>query len=151
MLYDRKWVLSVVADKAKAQFSQLLFKGYDEWSKLFNKFNWNKDRLSTFYCDLNSSKQDFCELWNVCQLVSSSKQDFCELWSLWQLVSSLSYGNAGVKNRFSVNGDILVENLKETCPFCSTSSLSFNHMWCVARFGSICTTWKTWKTSMEEC
>ena len=25
------------------------------------------------------------------------------------------------------------------------------HMWCVARFGTICMIWKTWKTSMEDC
>ena len=25
------------------------------------------------------------------------------------------------------------------------------HLWCVARFCTICTIWKTWKTPMEEC
>lgn len=38
-IYDRKWVLLVVADKAKVQFSQLCFKASDEWSELFNNFN----------------------------------------------------------------------------------------------------------------
>ena len=28
---------------------------------------------------------------------------------------------------------------------------TFQSMWCVARFGTICTILKTWKTRMEEC
>ena len=33
-IYDRKWVLLVVADKAKVQFLQLCFKACDEWAKI---------------------------------------------------------------------------------------------------------------------
>ena len=29
--------------------------------------------------------------------------------------------------------------------------LRYFYVWCVTRFGTICTIWKTWKTPMEEC
>ena len=65
ILYHRKWISIVVADKAKVQFSQLCFKASDEQSELFNKFNWNKDRRDTFYYDLIGSKRELCQLWSA--------------------------------------------------------------------------------------
>ena len=97
ILFDREWVSAAVADKAKVQFSSLCFKASDEWLELFNRFDWNKDRLDVFYYNIIGSKQEFCELWAVCQMIFI-----------------LSHGNASVESGFSVNGDILVENLKET-------------------------------------
>ena len=60
ILYDRRWVSSVLSDKAKIQLSRQCFNAPDEWSELFNKFKWNKDRFDTFYYDLIGSKQDYC-------------------------------------------------------------------------------------------
>ena len=42
-----------------------------------------------------------------------SKEEFKEIWSVFQIAFILSHGNAPVKSGFSVNVDMLVENLKE--------------------------------------
>ena len=42
-----------------------------------------------------------------------SKEEFKEIWSVFQIVFILSHGNAPVESGFSVNADMLVENLKE--------------------------------------
>ena len=97
MLFDGNWVSSVIADQAKAQFAKLCYKASDEWSELFNDFDWNKDRLDAFYYKTIGTKEEFRELWSVCQMAFI-----------------LSHGNASVESGFSVNGDMLVENLKET-------------------------------------
>ena len=96
ILYDRKWISSVLFDKAKVQFSQLWFKTSDEWSELFNKFNRNRDRFDEFYYDLVASNQEFCERWSV-----------------FLLFLIISHGNVVAGSEFYVNRDILVLNLKE--------------------------------------
>ena len=42
-----------------------------------------------------------------------SKEEFKEIWSFFQIVFAQSHGNACVQSGFSVNTDMLVENLKE--------------------------------------
>ncbi|KFM82820.1 hypothetical protein X975_20301, partial [Stegodyphus mimosarum] len=43
-----------------------------------------------------------------------NNSDFKELWNVVKLVLILSHGNATVESGFSVNNDMLVENLQET-------------------------------------
>ena len=62
----------------------------------FHKLVWNKERLDIFY-----------------HKAIGSKEEFKEIWSVFQIVFSLSHGNARVESGFSVNADMLVENLKE--------------------------------------
>ena len=96
ILFERKWLSAVVADKAKAQFSQLCSRASEEWLQIFTSFVWNKERLDIFY-----------------HKAIGSKEEFKEIWSVFQIVFSLSHGNARVESDFSVNADMLVENLKE--------------------------------------
>ena len=63
---------------------------------MFKSFDWNKERLDVFY-----------------HKAIGSKEEFKEIWSVFQLVFILSHGNACVESGFSVNADMLVENLKE--------------------------------------
>ena len=48
ILFERKWLSAVVADKAKAQSSQLCSQSSEEWLQLFTSFNWNKECLDVF-------------------------------------------------------------------------------------------------------
>ena len=64
---------------------------------MFTSFDWNKERLDVFYH----------------KLIIGSKEEFKKIWSVFQIVFILSHGNARVESGFSVNADMLVENLKE--------------------------------------
>ena len=48
ILFERKWLSAVVADKAKAQFSQLCSRASEEWLQMFTSFDWNKELLDVF-------------------------------------------------------------------------------------------------------
>ena len=96
ILFERKWLSAVVAAKVKAQLSQLCSRASEEWLQMFTSFDWNKERLDVFYHE-----------------VIGSKEEFKEIWSVFQIAFILSHRNARVESGFSVNGDILVENLKE--------------------------------------
>ena len=63
---------------------------------MFTSFDWNKERLDSFY-----------------HKVIRSKEEFKDIWSVFQIVFILSYGSARIESGFSVNADMLVENLKE--------------------------------------
>ena len=79
ILFERKWLSAVVADKAKAQFSQLCSRASEGWLQMFTSFDWNKGRLDVFY-----------------HKAIGSKEEFKEIWSVFQIVFVLSHGNAQV-------------------------------------------------------
>ena len=56
ILFKRKWLSAVVADKAKAQFSQLYSRASEGWLQMFTSFDWNKERLDVFYHKAIGSK-----------------------------------------------------------------------------------------------
>ena len=61
-----------------------------------HKFDWNKERLDVFDHKAIGSKEEFKEIWGV-----------------FLIVFILSHGNARVESGFSVNADMLVENLNK--------------------------------------
>ena len=63
---------------------------------MFASFDWNKEPLNVFY-----------------HKAIGSKEEFKEIWSVFQIIFILSHGNACVESGFSVNTDLLMENLKE--------------------------------------
>ena len=63
---------------------------------MFTSFDWNKGHLDVFF-----------------HKTIRSKEEFKEIWSFFQIVFAQSHGNACVQSGFSVNTDMLVENLKE--------------------------------------
>ena len=73
-----------------------MFSSTEEWLQMFTSFDCNKERLDVFY-----------------HKAIGSKEGFKEIWSVLQIVFILSQGNARVESGFSVNADMLIENLKE--------------------------------------
>ena len=94
VLSDNGKITSVTADRAKDQFSSFL-KG-DSNKECLQAFSRDNGRLDGLYASLIGTKADFKELWSVAKII------FIQ-----------SHGNATVESGFSVNEDILIENLKE--------------------------------------
>ena len=63
---------------------------------MFTSFDWNTERLDVF-----------------CHKAIGSKEELKAIWSVFQIVFIQSHGNVRVESGFSVNADMLVENLKE--------------------------------------
>ena len=95
VLYDGKRVTADTADKAKLQFSNLCRRASDDLRSTFSSYN-TSHRLESFY-----------------YTVMGTDTESAELWSVVRKVLVLSHGNANVESGFSVNKDILVENLTE--------------------------------------
>ena len=74
----------------------MCFKVSNEWHESFDNFDWNNDCLD-----------------DLCFNKIASREEFQQLWKVLRLVFILSHGNARVESGFSVNRDMLVENLKE--------------------------------------
>ena len=49
IVFERKWLSAVVADKAKAQFPQLCSRASEEWLQMSTSFDWNKEHLDVSY------------------------------------------------------------------------------------------------------
>jgi hypothetical protein len=96
ILFTTNHINAVTADSSKCQFSSLCDKASSDNSAQFSTFSTSKDRLDTFYYTAVGDKADFTQLFSVIRLI---------------LV--LSHGNASVESGFSVNSDMLVENLRE--------------------------------------
>lgn len=62
----------------------------------FSKFERSKDRIDSFYYDIIGAKKQYSHLWKVIKIVLT-----------------LSHGQASVERGFSLNKEIVVENLKE--------------------------------------
>lgn len=96
ILYDKGNITAIEADRCKSQFTDLCAKSSASLSKQFTEFNRSNDRLDTFY-----------------HTIIGQDPDFIDLFSVVKLVLTLSHGNASVESGFSVNGEMLVENLHE--------------------------------------
>ena len=96
VLYDCGHVTSVAAEKCKTQFSNLCEKAQGTLKAQFSTFTRSTTRLDAFY-----------------HSIIGENSDYAELFSVVQLVLILSHGNATVEGGFSINGEMLVENLHE--------------------------------------
>ena len=94
-LHEQKWVNASKADTTTLQYDELcrIAKTYE---KEFKESDMYKSRLDDFMVSILSDKEDLAVLYKVIQMV---------------LI--LSHGNAQVESGFSINGDILSENLLE--------------------------------------
>jgi hypothetical protein len=93
ILYESKNVSSVVADKAKVQFAEFVSRAQADLKPVFDSFT-NDQRLDVFF-------------------YSVTAKDYSELWSVVQTLLILSHGNASVESGFSINTQMLVENMHE--------------------------------------
>jgi hypothetical protein len=96
-LYTSQNITATVADTAKMQYSKLINVAQTEMKTLFENFVPGTTRLDEFYFNRLDNQREYAELWRVIKLI---------------LI--LSHGNAAVESGFSVNGDMLVENLHES-------------------------------------
>lgn len=95
-LHESGHISALSADQAKMQFVSFLNKVQKDWKESFLAFT-ESSRLDTFFSDFLNNKDDFKDLWQISKLILT-----------------LSHGNASVESGFSINKDILVENLHET-------------------------------------
>lgn len=94
ILFDKNHISAVTADMSKLQMTALCSNAATETK--FKEFDKGKDRLDSFYYS-----------------AIGQNLEFVELFSMIRCVLTLSHGNAAVESGFSVNGDMLVENLHE--------------------------------------
>ncbi|GBM65113.1 hypothetical protein AVEN_262601-1 [Araneus ventricosus] len=81
---------------AKQQFLEFSKKVAKEWKQDFSNYSYKKSPLGVFF---------FHKYLNV--------KDFKDLWTVVKIVMTLSHGNASSESGFSINKDILVENMQE--------------------------------------
>ena len=97
-LHEQKCVNASKADTATLQYDELCRIAKTLYGKEFKEFDMYKSRLDDFMVSILSDKEDLAVLYEVIQMV---------------LI--LSHGNAQVESGFSINDDILSENLQEVC------------------------------------
>jgi len=94
ILFNKNHISAVTADKSKMEMSALCASATAD--ARFSEFTKGDDRLDTFYYNIIGQNPEYAELFTVVRCV---------------LI--LSHGNASVESGFSVNTDMLVENLHE--------------------------------------
>ena len=94
--HDSKWINATTVDRANLQYQD--FCGIEKIShkKEFKNFNCYKDRLHDFLVPLMMTRRFDC------------------LFEVTKIVLILSHGNTQVESGFSINNNILVENLHES-------------------------------------
>ena len=94
-LVSYKKILAKEADAAKLEYSNFLTKIVEDNKNDFAKFNKSSDRVDLFFGKyINTSEYE-------------------QMWCVFKLLSCLSHGQASVERGFSVNSNLLVENMHE--------------------------------------
>lgn len=96
ILFDSSHITATVADKCKSQFTELLTKASGALKTKFKEFSRSNSRLDEFYYSIIGDNESFSDLFAVVKIVLT-----------------LSHGNSDVESGFSINSDMLVENLHE--------------------------------------
>ena len=94
-LYEMKWLSSEDADLAKRQYETLAQTANSELKDRFLLFK-SQDRLDVFYADIMHGNSKFKSCWNV-----------------FKLIFTVSHGQASVERGFSINKELLTDNLEE--------------------------------------
>jgi len=95
MLHDLGRITSTEADDVKAQFSELCASAKSKHKEHFDTFN-REQNLDIFYSKIFAGNEKFAPVWKVVTMI---------------LI--LSHSNAAVESGFSVNKELLVENMEE--------------------------------------
>ena len=95
-LYNLKWITAKDADEAKKEYFKFITAIQSEHKGAFLTFDENKVRLDSFFFYFMHGSTKFRKSWDV-----------------FKLVFTLSHGQAAVERRFSVNKELLVENLQQ--------------------------------------
>ena len=91
----------LAADKAKKEYDSLLKSAHSQLKDIFLTFNQKEDRVDSFYASIMSENASFKSCWEI-----------------FKIVFTLSHGQASVERGFSINKELLGENLKEESVVC---------------------------------
>ena len=95
-LYSGKWISSVAADEVKKEYDLLLDATQQEHKDAFLTFDYRKESVDKFLATFVHGNTRYKNCWNICKLIFT-----------------LSHGQASVERGFSVNKELLVENLQK--------------------------------------
>lgn len=95
-LYSSNWLPEKRAEEAKVQFDEFLSLTLKENQEKFSKFDWKEQRVDGFLGSFLHRNEKYKALWDVCQIVF-----IC------------SHGQSSIERGFSVNKELLVENLSQ--------------------------------------
>ena len=95
-LYALQKIKAEIADKAKNQFEVFLKDSKLQHEKEFKSFDFRKDRLDSFLGTYFASQNCYSEVWHVCKLIFV-----------------LLHGQSSIERGFSVNKEVLQDNLQE--------------------------------------
>ena len=97
ILYEANHITASGAERAESQFATLTVKAASTLTEDFERFDRKKERLDHFCYRVIGDDGENKELFN----------------DVVRLVLTMSHGNASVESGFSINSDLLVENLCE--------------------------------------
>ena len=100
-LYGGRWISSKVADLAKKEYDTLMKAAHGEHKDSFLTFKWKEDRVDSFFAELMHGNISYKNCWEI-----------------FKLIFTFSHGQASVERGFSVNKELLVENLAEESVVC---------------------------------
>ena len=95
-LYEPKLFFSKDSDCAKKQYDTLIKSVNSEWKDKFLQFEISDDSIDSFFTEFMQDNLKF----KCC-------------WEVFKLIFILSHGQASVERDFSVNKELLTENLEE--------------------------------------
>ena len=96
-LYNLDRIMSKHTVEAKNKYFQLISSGQNEHKDAFLSFDEKKSRLDSFFVDLTHGNVSYRKCWTV-----------------FKIVFTLSHEHAAVERGFSVNVELLVENVQQT-------------------------------------
>ena len=95
-LHEMKWITATESDSTKLQYDDFLISVHHEYQEKSLAFDMKDDLLDAFIGLYFHHHKKLVALWNICKIIFS-----------------LSHGQAAVERGFSVNREVLVENLKQ--------------------------------------
>ena len=95
-LYELSLLSAAEADQANQEYLKFMSSVVVTDKGKFLSFDQDKDRLDSFFGSLMQANADLFNLWKVCRIIFV-----------------LSHGQADVERGFNINGELLVENMKE--------------------------------------
>lgn len=110
-IYGGNWISSKSADQAKKEFDALLKSAHSELKDVFLTFDQKTDRIDSFYAGIMSESASYKDCWEI-----------------FKFVFTLSHGQASIERGFSINKELLVENLQEESIVCQR--MVYDHVNC---------------------
>ena len=93
------------------EFDALLKSAHSELKDVFRTFDQKTDRIDSFYAGIMSESASYKDCWEI-----------------FKFVFTLSHGQASIEKGFSINKELLVENLQEESIVCQR--MVYDHVNC---------------------